>query len=141
MSARALLAELNRLGVELRADGDRLRYAGPEETITEELLEKLKAHKAELLALLRRNRAATPKSQRLAATLDTQSSVWPQECLDAERRFGHRAARLYPLLNRRVQTSRGPGKLWQVMAGRAGVVLDEEPKKVLFVSLGEIKLC
>ncbi len=44
---------------------------------------------------------------------------------------------MYPLLNQRVQTPHAPGKLWQVMAGRAGVVLDKEPKKVLFVSLEE----
>jgi hypothetical protein len=46
-----LLSELDRLGVELRAHGDRLRYAGPAEAVTPELLARLKAYKSELLSL------------------------------------------------------------------------------------------
>jgi hypothetical protein len=46
-----LLAELDRLGVELGVHGGRLRYAGPKELITPELLDRVKAHKAELLGL------------------------------------------------------------------------------------------
>jgi hypothetical protein len=51
VSTGQLLSELDRLGVELRAHGGRLRYAGPEEALTPELLDRLKAHKAELLSL------------------------------------------------------------------------------------------
>ena len=49
---RRLLSELDRLGVELRADGDRLRYSGTQEAVTVELLDRIGAHKAELLGLL-----------------------------------------------------------------------------------------
>ena len=51
MSARAIVEELERLGVELRAVGNDLEYEGPEETISAELLERLKAHKADLVAI------------------------------------------------------------------------------------------
>ena len=47
-----MLLELDRLDVELGADGNRLRYAGPKEVVTPELLDRGKAHKAELLGLL-----------------------------------------------------------------------------------------
>jgi len=45
-----LLEELERLGVELRAVDEDLEYEGPDEAITPELLERLKAHKADLMA-------------------------------------------------------------------------------------------
>ena len=50
-NATDLLAELNGLGVELAADGDRLRFR-PRKKVTAELAARLKAHKAELLVLL-----------------------------------------------------------------------------------------
>lgn len=62
-----------------------------------------------------------------------------EEMWNSQQRFGHKAARLYPLVGRRVRTEAGPGKLWQVLAGRAGVVLDNDPKKVTFVSVEDIK--
>lgn len=46
-----MLAELDRLGVELSTHGDRLRYVGPKEVITPELLDRIKVHKAELIGL------------------------------------------------------------------------------------------
>jgi len=52
MSAAATITELQRLGIQLEADGDRLRYR-PQSGLPPELLARLKAHKAELLALLR----------------------------------------------------------------------------------------
>ena len=51
MNVRALLEELEHLDVELRVVGDDLEYEGPEEAITPELLERLKAHKAVLMAV------------------------------------------------------------------------------------------
>ncbi len=50
-----LLAHLDRLGVRLEADGDRLRYY-PRSTLTPELIARLKAHKGDVLAML----TATP---------------------------------------------------------------------------------
>jgi hypothetical protein len=57
----------------------------------------------------------------------------------SQQRFGHKAARLYPLLGRKVRTEEGRGRLWQVLTGRAGVVLDNDPKKVTFVSVEDVK--
>jgi hypothetical protein len=52
MSAAELLSDLGRLGIRLEADGERLWYC-PRSALTPELLGRLKAHKAELLAMLR----------------------------------------------------------------------------------------
>ena len=52
MSVQDLLEELAALDVELRADGDHLRYEGPEEAVTPELLNRLRQHKAELIKTL-----------------------------------------------------------------------------------------
>jgi hypothetical protein len=138
MSAGALLAELKRLGIEIEADDDRLRYAGPEEALAPGLIERLKLHKVDLLALLHRGEKDSPEGY-LASPIDVDALRWPAECLKAEHRFGCHAARLYPLLNEKVNTSRGPGKLWQVFGGQAGVVLDGNPKQVEFVRPEEVR--
>ena len=52
MSAMKLLADSARLGIRLEAHGDRLRYA-PRSAVTPDLADRLKAHKGELLAILR----------------------------------------------------------------------------------------
>jgi hypothetical protein len=57
MSAADLLLELNRQGIRLEANGDRLRYH-PQSALTPDLLARLKAHKAELLAILSTNQQA-----------------------------------------------------------------------------------
>jgi len=62
-----------------------------------------------------------------------------EEMWRSQQRFGHKAARLYPLVGREVRTQEGRGRLWQVLAGRAGVVLDEDPKKVTLVSVEDVK--
>jgi hypothetical protein len=53
MSAAELLMDLGRLGIRLEADGERLRYR-PQSALTPDLLTRLKAHKGELLTMLRR---------------------------------------------------------------------------------------
>ena len=55
-SAADLLAELDRLGIRLEADGQRLRYR-PREKVTADLAGRMKMHKAELLALLAKRAA------------------------------------------------------------------------------------
>jgi len=50
-AATDLLTDLGRLGVELVADGDRLRYR-PQSALTPDLADRLRSHKAELLAIL-----------------------------------------------------------------------------------------
>lgn len=52
MSAAELLLNLGRAGIRLEADGDKLRYF-PRSALSPELLGWMKAHKFELLALLR----------------------------------------------------------------------------------------
>ena len=47
-----LLAHLSRLGVELVPRGDRLRYR-PRSAVTPDLVERLRTHKTQLLAILR----------------------------------------------------------------------------------------
>ena len=51
MSAAKLLLELSGMGVRLEADGDRLRYF-PRSALTPDLLSRLTAQKADLLAML-----------------------------------------------------------------------------------------
>jgi len=137
MSAQALLERLDRLGVELETNGDRLRYAGPNGAISSELIEDLKSYKTELLALLGEGKKDKPKGHSSSIYRAT-APRWPVECLEAERRFGHPAARLYPLLDRKVETSQGPGRLWQVFSSLAGVVLESNPKRVEFVRPEEV---
>jgi hypothetical protein len=48
-----LLAYCRDFGVELFPQGSELWYDGPEEAITDELIEQIRAHKAELMAILR----------------------------------------------------------------------------------------
>lgn len=52
MSAAELLFDLDRLGVRLEAAGEQLRFH-PRSALTPDLLARLKAHKADVLALLR----------------------------------------------------------------------------------------
>ncbi len=56
----------------------------------------------------------------------------PAEALDAERRFGHPHAKLFPYIGRKVRTPEGPGTLLQVFAERVTVLLDSELKKCAF---------
>lgn len=67
-SAVALLAELDGLGIQLEADGDRLRFR-PREAVTVGLAARLRAQKGELLALL-----ATRKT---ASRLLEVAALWP----------------------------------------------------------------
>ena len=70
MSAAAtLLGELRDRGIELRAVGDRLRYK-PVESVDAELLERLRAHKPELLRILEPGHTAEPDP------VLADSSVW-----------------------------------------------------------------
>ena len=57
---------------------------------------------------------------------------WPTESLEAERKFGHPAARLYPFLRKKVLTPKGEGTLVQVFADRVQVNLPKEEKLLAF---------
>ncbi len=52
MSTRALISEIRLSGVELWVEGGRLRYAGPREAVTPELVDHIRRHKPQLLKLL-----------------------------------------------------------------------------------------
>ncbi len=53
MTATELLQHLRYAGVELWADGERLRYDAPDHALSEELLARLRVHKPEILELVR----------------------------------------------------------------------------------------
>lgn len=55
---------------------------------------------------------------------------WPEASLDAERRFGHRAARLYPFLRKRIGSTQGEGVLLRVGDDCVDVELDNAPGKM-----------
>ena len=51
MSVANLIADLDRLEIQLEAHGDRLRYS-PRSAVTPELAQRMKDHKCELLTIL-----------------------------------------------------------------------------------------
>lgn len=64
-NAADLLTELDRLGIQLEADRDRLRFR-PREKVTAYLADRMKAHKAELLSLVAKRQSV---NQRIAEQL------------------------------------------------------------------------
>ena len=62
MSAARLIADLTNMGIRLEVQGDRLRYS-PRSAVTPTLIERMKARKAELLAILRRDGHSKPHNQ------------------------------------------------------------------------------
>ncbi|MDA2929330.1 hypothetical protein MYX84_05180 [Acidobacteria bacterium AH-259-O06] len=116
MSALGIVAKLDNLGVNLIAEGDKIRCRAPKGVITAEIRHLISKHKAEILELL---------------------TLWPTECIEAERLFDHREARLYPLIDKRVVTPKGRGELWRVFTGSIGVVLDTDSDKVTFFENAE----
>ena len=52
MSAKTVLAEAVARGLTLTASGEKIIYTGPREAVTDDLLDRLRQHKAELLRLL-----------------------------------------------------------------------------------------
>lgn len=55
----------------------------------------------------------------------TIASGWPPENLDAECRFGHPAARLYPLLGRTVHTGEGKHGILIAAAAHGATIATE----------------
>ncbi len=107
------LWELRRLGYVLWVDGPDIRYryvgAGtPDSAQVRPWLQALRAERESALVILGAETA----------------EGWPPESLVCAARFGHRAARLYPFLDRRVLTPKGPGRLRQVLEGSCRVLLE-----------------
>jgi len=78
MNLRTLLEELNHLGVELQAVGETLEYEGPQEIITPVLLKQLKAHKADLLALLINAQTVGGEDRQPTEAASKQTSSGPE---------------------------------------------------------------
>ena len=119
MDVYELVTELESRGATLLCLGDRLRVQ-PRSAIPQELIPEIVEHKAELLKLL-------------------QDEGWPAECLEAERRFGQRHARLFPLLDQTVETPQGPGRLVQVFAERVAVELTHSPGRMAYLLPDEVR--
>lgn len=85
----------------------------------------VKAHEAARKTL---RKAEVPDLK--AARQMIQDALWPPECLWEEAKYGHKAARLYPLLNRRVDTPYGQGILLQALTAGAQVLLDSAEPSV-----------
>ncbi len=68
------------------------------------------------------------------------SGPWTPVCLESQRRFGQPYAMLFPLLGKRVQNPRGPGKLVRVFEKSTGVALDDKPSRVTYFEPREICL-
>ncbi|MDC0934647.1 DUF3820 family protein [Pirellulales bacterium] len=79
MTAAELLAELNQLGITIKARGDRLRYS-PRSAVTPDLAQRMKAHKPAMLAIL----AGEPWEPDVSA--DANEANW-QAIDDADRDY------------------------------------------------------
>ena len=91
MSAAQLMTELTRLGIRIEAHGDRLLYS-PRSAVTPDLADRMKAHKGELLAILRRDpeAPAIDLSQRNGSMASGPGSAGRQPAISA--RFDARLA-------------------------------------------------
>ena len=119
MTAVEVLQQVRSLGVSLEVEGGSLRLR-PRSALTPELVGALREHKPEVLQILR-------------------SGGWPVECLEAERRFGQFHARLFPWLDKLVETPMGRGRLLQVFAERVAVSLDGSQGTLTFLLPEEIR--
>lgn len=81
-NAADLLAELDALGIQLEADGERLRFR-PRERMTADLAGRMKTHKAELLAAVRKREAL---DRRIAEQL---AQLVPYKTADGRRGWVH----------------------------------------------------
>src|SRR3989442_11190435 len=68
-AATALLADLRARGVELAAAGDRIRFR-PADAVPQEARDLLRAHRAEVLEILTRDRLTRDRERALAMPLD-----------------------------------------------------------------------
>lgn len=118
MTPADLVSELELHGVELKTEGGRVFYR-PAGKPPANLVSELRAHKPRVLEVL-------------------DLTGWPQECQEAVTRLGQRHARLFPLLGKRVKTPWGPGRLIQVIASRAAVVLDRSPDTATYFLWDEV---
>lgn len=115
-AALKAIRELEQVGGSLTLEGDAIRYRVPKDRAdVDALVAELRRHRDEVGNLLRE-----------------RERQWPPASLEAERRFGHYSARLYPLLGTQVRTPRGTGRLVQVFTDRASVLQDRADRVSFF---------
>ncbi len=81
MNTAELLTEVQRRGIQLRAEGASLHYQAPKGTLTADLRAKLKAHKAELLTALEKSTAERIAQDHGLTLADLQQAAgpdWPE---------------------------------------------------------------
>lgn len=114
------LETLNRCGVKVAVENCSIRVSyrckAASLPAVRNAIAVLRQHRDEAIACL----------TRATVTRSLVRPGWPPASLEAERKFGHPAARLYPFLNQRVRTPKGTGVLLQVFGDRATVLLDTE---------------
>ncbi len=107
LSACELANELRRQRITLEPNGEYLRLKAPKSP-SETVMEELRRRKGQLLRWL--------------------AAPWPDDALENERKFGSPWARLYGLVDRRVETPSGAGRLLNVIGGNCWVLLDGEDR-------------
>ena len=80
MSVWVLIEELERLGVKLRVAGGDLEYEGPERAITPELLERLKAYKADLIAICAKAETVADEGLKHSEDVRMQATADSEAC-------------------------------------------------------------
>ncbi len=81
MNTQALLRKVEQFGIRLEVRGDNLRAEAPENLLTPELVAEFKAHKAELLDILRKpgaERIAQDHGLTLADLKQSAGLDWPE---------------------------------------------------------------
>jgi TubC N-terminal docking domain len=92
VSAAQLLTELTQRGIRIEAHGDRLRYS-PRSAVTPDLADKMKAHKGDLLTILRSkstNLGACPACGERLWEIATFDGFLNLECPACDRCYGCR---------------------------------------------------
>jgi hypothetical protein len=82
MSTLQLMTDLDRLGIQLEAHGDQLRYS-PKAAMTPELAERVKTHKPALLVILAANDVHAAVLWQAALDLLEEDPEFPPETLAA----------------------------------------------------------
>jgi len=129
MTTTSLLNDLQRLGVDVTAKGDKLVVNAPKGVLTPEVRSRIAEQKVALLALLSARLGCSDASE--IEEKEELTAFRPGETPEPYKRFIEARKRLGGPMNvpLRVITPRGKGNLWQVWGTRIGVVLDSDPNK------------
>ena len=104
MSVIDLMIDLRDRGIQLEADGDRLRYS-PKAAMTPELAERVKAHKPELLTILTADDVRAAALWQAALDLLEDDPEFPPETLAACRKASVRWEGAHPTEDRIIPTT------------------------------------